>query len=127
MEYGAGRQRGNAQTLWRECSIVAEAQDLAHRVTCRSIPRGHAFRGMLFRERIAEMRERYTNLAELLAELPLCEIYQEQYGPLCCDAMADLADPTRCTAMDEALSVLERAASAAAIQKYRLWRLGIYD
>jgi hypothetical protein len=127
MDDRSGRDSGETVDRWQECSIVAAADELARRVTCRSVRRGHAFRGRLFSERIAEMRRVYSNLDELALELPTCEGYQEQYGSLCCDAMMNLDDPERCTALDQALAILRDAASAAAVKKYRLWRMGVYD
>ena len=127
MEDWSKREIGDAGAGWRECNVVAVAQSLAREITCRSLPRGHMFRGMLFSERIAEMRRRYTNLEELVLELPLCEEYQDQYGAACCAAMVNLDDPERCTALDEAIAILRQAASAAAVKKYRMWRMGIYD
>ena len=121
------RRYGAEHDTWQECSILPAAQTLAKRIDCRFISRWHVFRGRLFRERIAEMVRLYTNLDELVDELPLCEAYQERYGPLCCDAMVDLTDPTQCTALGAAVAVLREAASAAAVKKYRLWRMGVYD
>ncbi|MGI6367923.1 MAG: hypothetical protein ACOX2L_06115 [Anaerolineae bacterium] len=127
MEDWSARPAASDAATWRECRVVAVAQSLAQAVTCRSLPRGHMFRARLFSERIAEMRRRFTNLEELVLQLPLCEEYRDTYGPLCCDAMMNLEDPDRCTAMDEALDILQKAASAAARTKYRMWRMGIYD
>ncbi|MHB1318993.1 MAG: hypothetical protein ACYCYF_10290 [Anaerolineae bacterium] len=127
MEDWSKRETGDAGGPWRECSVVAVAQSMVPEITCRSLPRGTMFRGRLFSERIAEMRRRYTNLEELVLELPLCEEYQEQFGPFCCDAMINLDNPERCTALDEAIAILRQAASAAAVKKYRMWRMGVYD
>lgn len=127
MEDWSKRETGDAGGSWRECNIVAVAQSMVQEIACKSLPRGHMFRGRLFSERIAEMRRRFTNLEELVLELPLCEEYQEQYGEACCAAMVNLDNPERCTALDEAISILRQAASAAAVKKYRTWRMGIYD
>ncbi|MFO7697809.1 MAG: hypothetical protein R6X16_11735 [Anaerolineae bacterium] len=127
MEDWTGREEDEMEEPWQECDILSAAHDLAKRIACRSIPRGHMFRGRLFSERIAEMSRDYTNLEELLLELPECEEYQQRYGSLCCAAMVNLDDPERCTALDQASAILQAAASAAAVKKYRLWRMGVYD